>query len=91
MPTKPLKKLTPKLTKPTPSNPSIDPAALPWVEPFPEALFDDKGKDTVMVRATPTRDIRINGHLLHAGRETTLPCSVAHAHADSLVSPDIKE
>ena len=88
MPKKPQKKPQQK------SNPSLPQAAVPWVEPFPEAVMkDDKGRltDTVMVRAVPTQDIRVNGHLLKAGVETVLPCSIAHAHANALSGPIEKE
>ena len=67
---------------------SLNVAALPWKAPYPEAVLDeDTGMDEVMVRAVPTADLRINGHLMPAGQEVTLPCSVAHAHAANLAAP----
>lgn len=66
-------------------NPSLQ--GVPWKEPYPEAEMDDEGVDKVIVRCIPTQDLRINGTVRHAGVETTMPCSVAHAHANALSSP----
>lgn len=67
-----------------------DKGVLPWVAPFPEAKLDENGIDMVHVRVIPTQDIRINGHLMAAGVERTIPCSIAHAHAAALSGPKEK-
>lgn len=58
-----------------------------WKEPYPAAVLDATGKDTVFVRVTPVQDLRIAGTVLKAGVETTMPCSMAHAHAHALRTP----
>lgn len=69
------------------SNPSIS-GIQAWAPPYPASKLDKDGKtEMVLVRAVPTRDIRVNGTLLPVGVEVTLPCNVAHANAASLTSP----